>query len=249
MSKVLYCTLILLFSSIQFCYGSDADIEDELQSYIEIFNGDNYSRQRSAIEPLAWAGISDSRLYDLIEAKLLSSYLLKGKVAAEKASWFAKALALSGNEKYLASLNNAAKNAKSGKTRKHSKTALKRLSKYAQWNPVISSGLSQAPTGELEKARVKNMLRATEPELLKIGAKRVYYAHAEDTELVGIARERLLRDYATVKGDEQIDASAWLIKAISKSGDAENKQALSNIVETASNKKLIKYAKKYLNYL
>ena len=94
---VCVATIMLPLSVVN---ATQIDIQKELHEYIELFKGDNYASQRKAISPLSWSGISDERLYDLVADKLLAISAINDKISSEKASWFAKALALSGNEKY-----------------------------------------------------------------------------------------------------------------------------------------------------
>lgn len=240
-------TSLTLFTSPSL-FANQADLDAELDQYIEIFNGENFSKQRSAIEPLGWSGLSDPILFDQIEDKLMATMNEEDKVAVERASWYAKALALSGNQKYKETLTKAKTEATHKKVRKHAATALERLAKYSQWNPIISQGVSDAPSGQLEQARIKNMLASGDYPLIRLGAKRIYHAHSDDAELVSQARQLLLSEYKTAndKDRDQVDAIAWLIKALAQSGDSANKPALEEIIANSNSKKIKKYAKKYV---
>lgn len=221
-------------------------LESEIQEYMQIFSGANFAAQRNAIEPLGWAGISDPRLFDLVADKLRAAVTGESKLDKERASWFAKALALSGNEKYRPLLEETANTAPK-KVRKHAKIALERLPKYAQWNPVIARGLA-TNTGDIDVARVQNMLAAEDSELFRIGAKRVYYAHSANTGLVATVAARLAEDYLAAAGDDDIDSMAWAIKVLAQSGDASHRPLLEEIAVSRANKKIRKYAKKYKEY-
>lgn len=233
----------------QASYASEADLQKELRDYIEIFSGTNFIQQRKVMGTLVWSGISDPALYDLFEKKLLETYTGKEKKTVQAAAWFVKGLALSGNPKYIPTLNEVANNG-SKKVRKHVDAARQRLVTYQSWNPVISKGLKTVPTGQLAQARVVNMLNSEYPRLVTIGAKRVYYAHSDNSELVALAAKILQKGYQQAKNDsDQISSMAWLIKALAESGDVRYKALLSEVAEKANNKKVVKYAKKYKDYL
>ena len=231
--------------------ATQADLDAELDGYVATFESNNFQQQRRVMDKLIWAGITSPRLYDVIERKL---YDLKGasdKAGKEQAAWYAKTLALSGNDKYRSSLNDIAENADAKKIRKHAVLSLERLGKYQRWNPVISAGLENAPSGMLEETRVKNMLATDDYELLRIGAKRVYHGHKTDQELVAMARKRLEQEWVSAdnSNNDQIDAIAWLIKVMAESGLKDNKPLLDQIAAESDSKKVRKYAKKYAAYL
>ena len=245
--------LILIFSALGLlvtcstAFAAQSDIQAELKSYAVVFNNGSFDEQRKQMSRLDWSGISDPVLFDIIAAKLSARAKQSTKAARQEASWYAKGLALSGNEKYRAQLEALASGADSKKVRKHAATALRRLDLYSVWNPIISKDVAQAPVGQLAEARVKNMLASDNPDVLRLGAKRLHHAHIEDKELLQLANQRLLRDYKNVNAEGiQIDALAWIIKALARSKDDQYKQTLSQIKETASNKKLKKFAKKHL---
>jgi len=250
LNKTVVVLMIAVFGVVcaQNVYANQADLDAELDEYIEIFKANNFSKQRGVIEPLGWSGISDPRLFDVIRDKFKASMNGESKAELERASWYAKALALSGDLQYKDVLSNASTDAASKKVRKYAKIALERLDVYNEWNPVISQGVVDAPSGQLDQVRIKNTLASNSYPLIRLGAKRIFYAHSDDVELVGIAKELLLSEYKNVgKDKDHLDAVAWLIKAVSQSGDPVNKPALEEIIQNGTNKKVVKYAKKYIN--
>ena len=239
----------LFFTPLAFT--SQADIDAELGEYLRVFKSDNFQEQRRAMDRLSWAGYSSTEFYDVIADQLVNLQHSKDKDSKEKASWYAKSLALSGNEKYKTVLQNVAATTKVKKIRKYAELALTRFDKHQRWNPIISQGLVNAPNGRLEEARVKNMLTSSDHSLLRIGAKRVYHGHKSDDELISVAKQRLATEYlvASEENDEQVDAIAWLIKVMAETGDRENRALLDKIGQESSVKKVKKYVKKYAEYL
>jgi hypothetical protein len=228
-------------------HASEQALQTELNGYIKTFSGNNFAEQRKAIEPLGWSGYSTPKLFDLIADKLSALQNADSKLDKERASWFAKALALSGNKKYQSLLQDTAENAAAKKLRKHAKIALERLSTYSAWNPVISAGLATSRL-PLEEKRIRNMLAAKDLSLFRLGAKRVYHANSGNKDLVALVKKRLMQDYQSANSKESIDAMAWAIKVLAQSGDSAHIPELDEIIANAKEKKIKKYAKKYRSY-
>lgn len=238
-----------LFSSI--ACATQADLDKEIADYAATFKSGSFAEQRKVIEKLTWAGHSSPKLFDVVESRLIETQNASDKAGKESAAWYAKTLGLSGNPKYRATLEQVAANADAKKVRKNAELGLERLNSYTSWNPVLAASLVSAPAGKLEEQRVQNMLSARDYDLVRIGAKRVYYAHISDQELVTKARQRLEQEWPNCDGSnfEQEDAVAWLIRVMAESGNAENKPLLEKIENEGKSKKVRKYAKKYRKYL
>jgi len=239
---------LLGFQHSVFAEKARADLATEISNYIGVFSGDDFAAQRRAMQPLSWSGISDPAIYDVVVEKLNAANSSSGKAAKEQASWYVKTLALSGNEKYRAVLQDVAVNSESSKVRGYAVKALRRLDVYSAWNPVISKGLAGAPINRLEETRIANMLGASDYELMRVGAKRVYYEHSNDKDLAIRAMQRLATEMKNIDQDNgtQIDAVAWLIKAVGQTRDAKGLAMLQDIRDTTKVKKFKKYAKKAL---
>lgn len=245
----------LLLCVIAFYSGASSatqeDLDSDIAHYQKIFGGSNFQKQRRALESLSWSGVSSPKVYDLIESKLKTLKNADSKAKVQEASWFSKALAYSGSDKYKNTLTDLASEAKSKKVRKYAEQSLTNLEQYKSWNSIISSNLAMAPTGRLQQTRVTNMLNASDLWLVRLGAKRVYHGHKSDQELISIAAKRLTSEYPLAKksNDAQIDAIAWLIKALAESGEKQYQPLLKKIAKESKVKKVKKYAKKYADYL
>ncbi|MFK8017124.1 MAG: hypothetical protein AB8G17_17000 [Gammaproteobacteria bacterium] len=247
--KVNYRIVLLMFCVMSIgAHGDQADIDTEIAGYIAVFKGDDFPQQKKAMSTMRWAGISDPALYDIIADKIKTKIAAGDKYSLQHASWFAKTLPYSGNEKYRPVLEELSASGPK-KVRKHAAIALERFEKYVEWNPVIAAGLASAPSGRLEEARVKNMLAAPDPELLTMGMKRVYYGHKGDAELIELVAERVNQEYRDASDDHTVNAVAWGIKTLAESNNASYRSNLEEIQQNATNKKIVKYAKKYKDYL
>lgn len=230
--------------------ASQADIDAEIAGYIATFKANDFAAERKVMDKLVWAGYSSESLYDVIAADLKSVKNAKDKQLKKQSSWYAKILATSGNDKYRTILKDVAANGNK-KAKKHAMLSLERLATYKVWNPIISAGLIDAPSGKLEATRVNNMLKASDYELLRIGAKRLYRAHPKDQRLLAVAKQRLTKEWSLAeKGNgHQLDAIAWLIKAVAETGDTSLIPLLEDITNNSKIKKVKGYAEKYLKLL
>src|SRR3954469_4611748 len=79
--------------------------EEEVQHYIAIFDGAGDGDK--AADDLAWKGISDTRLFDVIEKRLLQDAQGNGRdrTARNHAARLIKALGFSGQPKYAQTLD------------------------------------------------------------------------------------------------------------------------------------------------
>jgi hypothetical protein len=239
---------LLIFSV--FMSSAAPAANDGLDEYIEIFTSGNSQQQTQAAKELAWAGLSDPRLFDPIEQLVLDKYLVvENKYAIDDAAWLAKALSYSGQEKYRATLEKVASDSPQKKLRKHAQASIPRLEQYALWNPVISdtSNWDASKSGEIN--RYANMLRSDDLELKRIGAKRVHNTHAYDTYLLDILNTEILESYRESSSDKLfVDTVAWLCKALSGSRVEAYKSTIVEVSENAGSSKVAKYAAKYLKY-
>ncbi|HHM06014.1 MAG TPA: hypothetical protein ENJ19_09790 [Gammaproteobacteria bacterium] len=231
-------------------FATAEDVEAEIQHYIDVFRHGGFDARHEAMGELKWSGISDPRVYDIIEAALLKNFTDTRPRHVDENAWYAKTLAISGLEKYRATLQKIHDETNSSKLKKHVAWALARINDYARWNPVIARGLAEAPPGGLAAARVRNLLNSDIPELIRAGGKRVYFAHNADDALLELTKDTLLKHYRSVGTDRvDVDALAWLCKALAKSGQPQYKSVLEEVAENTTSKKLAKYAKKYARKL
>lgn len=249
--KNVLISALLIFSLSIPATALQEEIEAEISEYIAVFKANDNDAERVVMDKLVWAGYSSEALYDVIAAELTLVKNSKEKAAKRQAFWYAKALSMSGNDKYRAILKEVASTSSNKKAREHAEISLGRLSVYKAWNPVISAGLEDAPLGRLEATRVKNMINADDFLLVRIGAKRLFRAHLQDTELVEVAKNRLTSEWRLVdeENDPQLDSVAWLIKAIGAAGDKSAVPLLKEIESGSNIKKVKKYAKKTLKIL
>src|SRR5262245_57314193 len=61
-----------------------ATLEDDVQRYIAVFQKPDAAAHNKAVEELAWMGLSDPRLFDMLEQKILAEHVAAANTRAEK---------------------------------------------------------------------------------------------------------------------------------------------------------------------
>ncbi len=220
----------------------------EMDEFKKVMESGHYTKIKNAYDDLQWSGISSPEVYDPLEKLVLDSY--KGADSgkdAEKLSWLVKGLALSGNAKYMDTLNLVLANSSSGKVKKHTNKAIDRLPKYKVWNEVIAKGIAQASEDGLNELRIGNMLSSGDYYLIRAAAKRIHFEYFDNSKLVNQAADTLRTIYPDASESIEVDAAAWLCKALGASEDESQQALLQEVAKKAKSGKVRKHAKKNLS--
>ena len=252
--KIRFCmiqiiSILVVLAGMNHQVMANQALEQEIDGFIAIVESNNVKDISEMAEALTWSGITDTRLFDAIEQKLLSDYMSRDKYRIEMNSWLIKALGASANDKYRETIDKLINNnATQKKLRRNAEYARESVDQYKIWNPLLAKDIELAPAGRLMQHRIRNMLQSSDGELIRIGAKRVYHKYSNDKELVKTASQTLLRDYEKSNLDgTHIDALAWICKAIAQSGMSEFVGVLEEVNNSyKANDKVKKYARKYL---
>jgi len=207
--------LIAFLASLHVAAGAlAASLEEDVQRYIAIFQQPDAAAHNKAVEELAWMGLSDPRLFDMLEQKILAEAAAAANTRAEKdrVARYIRALGFSGQEKYVPTLqrfeNHMVYN-------RYAKDALNQRPQYEKWNPIISDRATFDPRLSDDDNRIMNMLGSDDLMLMRIAAKRAYFA-PNDTVLAQVA-DQVRKRYATSELDpERRDAVAWMVKALAR---------------------------------
>ena len=235
--------LLSLLTSLLFATNAlAATAEEDITSYVRIFSGDA-SLHSEASDTLVWKGLSDTRIFDIIEKRLLADATAARTDKQEKnrVARYLRDLGFSGQPKYIPT---SQKCVADDAYERYAKTALLDLPDYQRWNPIISNRASFDPKLSDDTNRVMNMLRADDFMLKRIGAKRVYYKHQEPEVLDLLAKE-LKANYS--KADQNnADAVAWMVKALGQPLLAKYKPVIEDVAANARDEKVTKHANKVL---
>src|SRR3954465_2348748 len=126
--------ILILLSLLLSMPAGAASIEEDVQRNIALFRGDAITHSPSA-EALGWTGLSDPRLFDVIEQRLLKDYPAPADNRLEKQGLARdiRALGFSGDAKYLPTINRFLEYRDTAVYAKH---ALVDMPDYKRWNPI-----------------------------------------------------------------------------------------------------------------
>jgi hypothetical protein len=215
-----------------------------LEKYIVEFKSGNALDKQLICEKLMWSGLSDSSLFDLLEQDLVSrAKTANGKKEYNDVAWLMKALGASGQSKYVDTLQSFTSHS-NGTIAKYAKEGVNFIPQYAKWNPIISA----SSQGNAERAeiinRYANMVRSEILELNILAGKRIYAEKIQDEYLYRLLSEKIIAGHKSVHESDKtkIAAYAWMMRASA----ITNVATAQKVLETATNKKLKKYAKQYI---
>jgi len=243
-------TLILLLA-FPFYVNSEALSQDtdRYKSFFgsvrpSLLSSGNWVSVRSVMEDLSWSGIRDETLFDQIASELKGSYLETDGPTVERASWLAKALALSGNVKYRELLEEIRDSSAHKKVKKHVEIAIGRLSNYESWAPIIGANLDSAKTAEeLDAMRIKNMIEAEDLILVRMGVKRAYYDFRNEERFLDNIQFKLASYHnQKLKTKEEIDAVVWMVRVLKESKLTKYVPALKTVYQSGYPRKVRKEA-------
>ena len=225
-----------------------ADRSSEINKYVKIFNGSSVVSQKQACKAFEWAGLSDSRIFDLVEKHLLENYTNVSKERSDYIAWLAKGLAYSGQAKYRATLEKVASEAGHKGVRRHAQKSLAVLEKYQAWNPTIASTKNYNKNVSPELNRFANMLRSRDLGLQTMATKRINYQKLYNNEFIlNVLNAEVKHAYPmNEKSKLFVNTVAYMTKMLAASGKSKYRSTVEMVAQDAANAKLRKHANKYL---
>ena len=216
-----------------------ATIDEDVERYISIFRGDK-SLHASAAESLGWTGLSDPRLFDVIEQRLLTDYPTPRDVKTERQrlAWYIRTLGFSGQEKYLPTISRFLQDRDYAN---YSRLALKDLPDYKKWNPIISARGSFDAKLSDDANRAINMIRSGDFRLKEIGAKRVYYGRVREEPIFEALATEVRTTYASANASNN-DEIAWMVKALASSGNEKYRPLVQEVADKSSDSQIARHA-------
>lgn len=247
MNKTLHWLAVAAFTLAATVAQAASGQKELVDRYIKVFSTEPAHIQKDAAQDLEWLGLSDTRLFDLIEKNLKAHYQSVDKVTVDYAAWMAKALGFSGNDKYRATLETVVAGAGHKNLKKHAGTALENLAQYQRWNPIIA-GNGQAIGGlSIEHTGYVNMLNSGDRDLQRIAAKRIYHERLRSKQILDVLFAQAQQGVANPgAGKEDADAVAHMLKALAATSDPAYRPLVEDAANNATDKNLRKWAAKYL---
>ena len=219
----------------------------EKQRYAVVFFGGDAGEIKSMAAELEWKGLSDPALFDIIEKRLVESAAKNDSQLNNLVAWQSRALAFSGNEKYLNTLQQIVDTTTIEKIATVVSESIVLLHQYKRWNPVITSGLDAVSEDKIDETRIRNALASGQPGLAALAAPIFYRQYRDNAELLDLAQQALLKDYQ-LEGDVSLKITdyAYFCRALGESGSPQYLDTLKAVATNAVNEKVRAYAGRYV---
>jgi hypothetical protein len=233
---------VLIASFLFFSLSTAATLDEDVEQYVKIFSGDP-ALHAAAADTLEWKGLSDTRLFDVIEQRLQTDFVPGNydRMDKNRVARYMRVLGYSGQQKYAATLQKYVRDPVYGR---YADSALKDLPIYQKWNPIISNRSAFDPKYSDDTNRIMNMLRSDDIFLQRIGAKRAYFTTPDRDVfdlLASLVNGRLQQ---SVYGDrESQDTFAWMVKALGSSKDPKYVALITEVANTAKSSAVSRHAK------
>lgn len=236
---VLSAAVLILMCAFPAPDAAARSLEEDVRVYVQAFSGDKQLHSTAA-DNLAWMGLSDTRVFDIVEQLLLQDYELmrRDKAGRERVARYIHALGFSGEAKYTPTLTRLQTDKDYGR---HALTASNDLPLYHKWNPIISNRATFNPKYDDDTNRVLNMLRSDDLLLKRVAAKRVYFGTTED-EVLDLLAEQVRASYL-IKDSQFSDPIAWLVKALASAKKEKYLPLLQQVAANAPDEKVRDYAR------
>lgn len=224
---------LLLSSSVM-----SASVEEDVARYERIFSGEAILHSDAA-DTFSWMGLSDPRIFDIIEQRLLAdaNAARNDKNEKNRVARYIRSLGFSGQTKYVPTINRFVSD---NVYERYAKAALEDLADYKVWNPIIANRAHFDPKLSDDANRVMNMLRADDLMLKRVGAKRVFFKHQEPEVLELLAKE--LKAHHAKAEYKTADAVAWMVKGLGQPLLEKYKPLIQEVAATARESKVQKHA-------
>lgn len=215
----------------------------------------DYRQRIDGLRDVCFSGLTSEAVFDSLAEKFKAEWASASasgdKQSVQEASWMVKALACSGNPKYLSVMQSVGESGERHMraANRHVTDSMEDLAKYQRWNPLVYSDAGH-PAGQSWELTVSlNMLRSQESELSLMGVKRLSRL-IQETPAVGDEVEKvLLARYTTAEpADDKYfdDALAWYCRVLGDSGNQKYKATLEKVENDAASPKVRKHAAKAL---
>jgi hypothetical protein len=223
-----------------------------VDSYYENLQGGSLALQIKTCKKIYdYSGITDKRIFDLLESKLLT---LAGqdkfsREEAEAASWYAKTLASSGDTRYKQSLETVSETVKNRKIRKTALKSIAEINKFKRWNAVINQNEFEMDGRSSTLALWMRMIASDQPDMGIYALEKANTFADYDINFSIMLEEKLLAAIPLKNlNEEKIDFYSKAMEYLMSHPEFGKYTSLVNdVAEQGKNKKLVKAAHRALS--
>ncbi len=219
---------------------------NSMEGFMSVLQSGSPMAITEAFKNLQFSGITDTKLFDLLEDRLKKTVPTDGsKLALNDAYELIIALASSGNKKYIPALQKIVDDSSSyRKVEYKAKQAINLIPKYNEINKKLSNRSLYSKALSDEENRLVIMLKSDEYGLMGIAAqlindKRLFYYRLMD-ELAVALEKHYKKD---IDNATYAEAMGHMVKTLATSTDKKYAQLVTDVAYGAANDKVKGYGK------
>ena len=248
--RKIYSTVIIGLSLLAFTGVSFAAYD-----YVQLLQSDSVKTRTDALKRIERGILSQPEVFKQVKSNMdqeLNAGIDRDadKLRLDEVAWMCKALASSGDEQYLSTIEMTINSTGNKRLKGHCQKSIDNFSRYVEKrsmkkSPKIS-GFSQ------EMSSYINMLHSSDYMIKRDGIKFIMSSPESNEQVFDMVRDELLKEVPNITGRSgynAVDAMSYACLCLSGSGISKYKSDLETVINQSSNKKLIKYARQAYNEL
>lgn len=217
------------------------------EEYQQIFTGNDTYKQQQAIESMILVGLEDPSIYTTIKNKIDAQLMTAtDKYSIDNTAWLIKGLGYSGDPQYKDFLVSLSQGDAHRKIKKYAKIATDDLEKFQKWNVFLQDKSQYDGTQPHRQNVYAAALRSNDLALIRLTARRIINESVFDDYMLSQLAVQLQPMRLIDDSKLAIDAYAYVAKALAISSEGKYKAVVEDVAANAKQKKLRKYASKYL---
>jgi hypothetical protein len=252
--RVSFWSALLLIAAFSFVwdlpsgYAMSENVENQ---YLSTLTGGSLAAKIMVAKRITQSQVINDKIFIELEKQILEGYNSgSGSKHIDQMAWFCKALASSGNVKYLKSLQQVAKDAEDPKLQHYARQSVDSFSFHKKRNQTLSRSAEYTSQGfTADSAQLAVMLKSDEFVMKRDAAKKIVRGASVDPRLFDIVEQELLQGLSEKPGNYSVyvDTMAWMCKALAVSGNTNYAKVLRRVIDESSSPKLQRYAEQSYN--
>lgn len=223
-----------------------------------LLNTDSKKQLKATLTSIKLAANPSDRLFQPVADKLQEMAKVRdSKITSntkKKLEFYAEALAISGQDKYIETLQMLSNEAASRKLQKAALKAIGPAESFKAKNQLIADGLSNLAEEDVNRHSVSTIrfsihLNSNNFDDIWMAAKEIFINHNQNDQLSDLVLEKLLDGYNNnIQYGTHVDSMAYMIKILQRNGNSKYIPELEKIRDSAISNKIKKYATKSLEH-
>lgn len=240
--------LVFCFWNLQPALALNKNIEDR---YLLTLQQGNVGAKIVVAKKITQSYIENDNIFTEIEQQLLHHYNNgSDKNHIDQMAWYCKALASSGNTKYLKSVQTVAQDANDSKLQYYAKQSVDLFPFHEKRNRTLSGSSRYLDQGyDANSAQLAVLLQSEDILLKRDAVKKIMRADFADPRLFDLVDRELLLCLNSDNANDKIyiDTMSWMCKALAVSGDRKYITTLQKVESDTVDLKLQRYAEQALD--